>query len=57
MNIIEEIKSLKAAIRQALRNDDIETANRALEELNFASEEAGASGIGEAHTFALADFE
>jgi hypothetical protein len=56
MDIQTEISSLKMAVRAALRNGDEETAKRALEELNAASEEAGAAGIGEAEVFTLEHF-
>lgn len=56
MDIQTEIESLKRAVRAALRDGDEAGALRALEELNAASEEAGAAGIGEATVFALEHF-
>lgn len=56
MTIQNEITTLKAAVQAAIRSDDEDTAARALEELNAASEEAGAAGVGEAIVYELAHF-
>lgn len=56
MDLTTEIVNLKKAVRDAVRNGDQDAANRALEELNAASEEAGAAGVEEAQVFTLANF-
>lgn len=56
-DIRSEIAALKNAVTQALATGDTDAAMRAIEELNAASEEAGARGIGEAIVYSLDHFQ